>query len=92
MKNNVGTCNCRQKPCGCELQISRLMQSTCKAHEKLCEHMVIAHENFNMCKNVSLVNRSQGLTLPSTCAPPVTIVDLWPTRVHSTLLDVNINT
>ena len=33
--------NYGQKPCGCELQMSRHMQSTCNAHDETCIHMVI---------------------------------------------------
>ena len=50
--------NYGRKPFGRKLQISRLMNSTCKAHEKPYDHMVIAPRNHvatrehvdNMCK------------------------------------------
>ena len=58
--------NYGRKPCGSKLQISRLTNSTCKAHEKPCDHTVITHESHvctwghvdNMCNNVVLDPRS----------------------------------
>ena len=58
--------NYGRKPCRSKLQIPRLMNSTCKAHEKPCDHVVIAHESHlctrghvdNMCINVVLDPRS----------------------------------
>ena len=54
------------QPRGSKLQISRLTNSTCKAHEKPCDHTVITHESHvctrghvdNMCNNVVLDPRS----------------------------------